>query len=365
MSLFPQAGPRHRRAGLLHVRPAVLGVVCGLVLGLGCAEIQGPFPVPLAPNLQITPTPARDALVDAAAIERVELAFDQPMDRGSVQQVTRISFLLPVAVRDLDGIWNADDSAVAFEFGSFPTPQGALYEARFTGLRTAAGVLYNGGPFELRFETLGTPDLFPLRPHARVATRNYCRRTGSSTAACLTTTMHADSIGTDSLRVHSTCEDCIEARDDFYHGRAGRIEWLGWDDTDFDDAVLRRVRWTQPPALVATGTRLGDVLGGMPQISPSGVTLLRWRSTNRGTASPTQPVRAGAGTLEVVYSRSTMIDLDYALRIDGVEESRVERWWLLPGVGLVRRETRVQRDGGPVQTTFESFIPSLTNVSVN
>lgn len=361
MSLFLRTSRVLRHTGLTCARRGGSWTACGLLLGLGCAEIHDPFPAPLPPNLRIAPTPAFNAQVDAAATTRVRLDFDQPMDRGSVQQVTRVSFLLPVALRNFDGTWNAGGSAVEFALSDFPTQPGALYEARFTGLRTAAGLLYNGGPFELRFETTGRPDLFPLRPHARVATRNYCRRTGSESAACLTTTLHADSIGADSLRVHFTCEDCTESRDDFFHGRNGRIEWLGWDDTDFDDTVRRRVRWPEPPALLTAGMRAGTVLEGRAQSGAAGVELLRWRVTHRGTASPTQPVRAGAGVVEIVYSRATVLELDYAVRIDGSEESRLESWWLLPGVGLVRREARVQRGSEAPQTTFESFLPSLAN----
>jgi len=359
--LFLRTGGVPRPAGWIDVRRSGLWAAGALLLGVGCTAIQDPFPAPLPPNLRITPTPALDARVDAAATTSVRLDFDQPMDRESAQQVTRVSFLLPVALRNFDGTWNAASSAVEFELSHFPTQPGALYEARFTGLRTAAGELYNGGPFEMRFETTGHPDLFPLRPHPRVATRNYCRRTGSATAACLTATLHADSIGIDSLRVHSACEDCIEARDDFFRGRASRIEWLGWDDTDFDDTVLRGVRWLDPPALLTAGMKAGDTLTGSAQAGASGVELLSWRSTHRGTQSPTQSIRAGAGTVEVVYSRATMLDLDYALRIDGIEELHWERWWLLPGVGLVRRETRIQRGADAPQTVFESFTPSLAN----
>lgn len=365
MSLFLRTGRVRRPAGRIGARRSGPWAAGALLLGLGCTAIQDPFPAPLPSNLRITPTPALDARVDPAVTTHVRLDFDQPMDRGSAQQVTRVSFLLPVALRNFDGTWNATSSAVEFELSHFPTQPGALYEARFTGLRTAAGELYNGGPFEMRFETTGRPDLFPLRPHPRVATRNYCRRTGSATAACQITTLHADSIGVDSLRVHSTCEDCLEARDDFFRGRASRIEWLGWDDTSIDDTVLRRVRWVDPPAFLAAGMSAGDEITGRAQTGAAGVELLHWRSTHRGTDSPAQSIRAGAGTVEVVYSRSTRLDLDYTLRIDGVEESHLERWWLLPGVGLVRRETRLQRGNDAPQTTFESFTPSLTNLGTN
>jgi len=365
LSLFPRTRQGFWCWGRARLRQGAIWAAAGLSLSLGCTAIQDPFPTPLPPNLLITPSPARDARVDPAATQRVRLAFDQPMDRSSVQQVSRVSFLIPVALRDLDGIWSAGDSAVEFDLTQFPTQPGALYEARFTGLRTAAGVLYNGGPFELRFETTGIPDLLPLRPHPRVATRNYCRRSSPASAPCVTTTLRSDSIGTDSLRTHFTCEDCVEGRDDFFHGRPERIEWLGWDDTDLDDAVVRRVRWPTPPPLVATRTRTGDVLEGAAQTAPSGVQLLRWRSTNRGPGSPSQAIGVVGGTLEIVYSRATMIDLDYALRIAGVEETHLERWWLLPGVGLVRREARIERDGNAPRTTIESFVPSLANFGVN
>jgi hypothetical protein len=283
------------------------------------------------------------------------------MDRTSVQQVPRVSFLFPIALRDQEGAWDASDALVDFELSEFPTQPGALYEARFTGLRTADGELYNGGPFEVRFETAGIPDLLPMRPHSRVATRLFCRRQLPG-GACVPVVVHADSTGDDSLRVHRTCEDCTTSRDDWFRLRDDRIEWLGWDDLDQGDVVTRSVRWPQAPPLLSRPTTKGAVLGGAAQTASDGTSLLRWRAVHLRSESPSYPLSLPGGTVEVVYSRSTVIELDFALRLaDGIEEAHLERWWLLPGIGIVRREQRIER-AGTTRTWTEIFTPSLANL---
>src|SRR5262249_30506479 len=71
-------------------------------MATSCAEIDDPFPTPLPPNLSIAPSPAFDAHVAARELRSVQLDFDKPMDRTSVHRVVRVSFLLPVALHDLD-----------------------------------------------------------------------------------------------------------------------------------------------------------------------------------------------------------------------------------------------------------------------
>ena len=338
-------------------------VAIAMATASSCGEIDDPFPTPLPANLTIAPTPAVDARVAPSALHSVQLDFDRPMDPTSVHRVLRVSFLLPVALHDLDGRWSADNEHVAFDLTEFPIQPGALYEASFVGLRMASGELYNGGPFDLRFATTGEPDLFPLRPHARIATRSFCHRDPASRSQCTDITLHADSTGVDSVRVHSTCEDCVEARDDWYRGTQGRIDWLGWDVLDLDERVTARVRWPQPLPLVRHGSRAGETLVGAPQSTAAGVELLRWRTVNQGVDSPSHALALSEGTVTVVYSRSTVLAVVYALRLaDGDVETHDERWWLLPGVGLVRRETTVQHgDAAPVRSV-DTFVPSLTNL---
>src|SRR5262249_37590005 len=172
-----------------------------------------------------------------------------------------------------------------------------------------------------------------------------------------------DSMGVDSVRVHSTCEDCVQARDDWYRGQNGRIEWLGFDVVDLDDQVTSRVRWPQPLPLVRRGSRQGETLDGAPQSTPVGIDVVRWHTMNTGVDSPSHPLVLSEGTVSVVYSRSTVLAVDYALRLaDGSLEAHAERWWLLPGVGLVRRTVTVQRGDAAPSESIDTFVPSLANL---
>jgi hypothetical protein len=354
------AGPRRSRA---RRGPTGLGALAAALLAAaGCGEITDPYPQRLAPNVLITPTPAHGALIDADAAGRVVLAFDRAMEKQSVQRVQRLSFLLPLAARNFDGQWDDAATRVVFELSEFPVQPGATYEVRFVGLRTAAGELYNGGPFDLRFRTRGRADWFPMRPHPRVETRLLCRLEGDA-GACAGATMHLDSVGVDSLRVRTVLEDRAGGRLDWFRRTAGHVEWLGWDDVDADDVAQRRVRWPQPPRLLASATARGTVLVADAQASLDGTQLLRWRTQHSGSDSPTTVVDIGGAPIEVVYSASATLDLDFALRgPDGVLEQRLERWWLYPGVGLVRRDVRVQRDDGtPPARVVETLVPSLVN----
>jgi hypothetical protein len=331
-------------------------------LGLGCGEITDPYPRALPPNLQITHIPAYGAHVPPADADSVVLQFDRPMERESMLSVQRLSFLFPLAVRSFDGRWEADDTRVTFELSEFPVQPGATYEARFVGLRSAAGELYNGGPVNLRFRTKGMPDLFPMRPHPRVATRILCVREEGS-GDCLAATMRLDARGLDSLRVRSACEDCDRGRFDWYRYVAGHVVWLGWDEVDGNDAVLQRVRWPQPPPLLARLTTRGNVLDGVAQSAPDGTRLERWRTLHFGTDSPVVNVQVSGRVVEVVFTGCATLDLDYALRdIGGVRERRLERWWLYPGVGVVRRDLRIERDDGtPPRHVIETLVPSVIN----
>jgi len=332
-----------------------------VIAAAGCSNVEDPYPQPLPPNLEIAAEPAAGDVVDAAGTVALALRFDQPMERESLRHVQRVSFLVPLAVRDFDGVWTDSDHRVRFDLTSFPTQSGAAYEVRFIGLRKKDGELYNGGPFEMHFRTAGTPDLLPVRPHPRVATRVYCRTTAGG--ACTSVVLHSENAGGDSVRVHSTCEDCTESRDDWYRRVDNRIQWLGWDVLDADEGLVQSVRWPSPPVLFADGTRTGSAFTAARQVSASGVELQRWRATNRGTGSPVYDFPTGDGSVEVVYNEATILELDYALLAPGgVPEAIRERWWLLPGVGIVRRETRVARDGVTVRSDADLFTPSVLNL---
>ena len=328
----------------------------------GCGEIHDPYPAALPHNLTITATPEYGARLQPADVEDVVLEFDRAMERASLQSVQRVSFLLPLALRSFDGRWDAGDTRITFDLDEFPIQPGATYEARFIGLRSAEGELYNGGPYEVRFRTFGRPEYFPVQPHARVATRILCRRL-DGTGDCIAVTMRLEASGADTLQSRTACEDCTGARIDWFRRAAAHVEWLGWDDVDAGEVTIRSVRWPQPPRLLAQATVRGTVLEAVAQTASGGEQLESWRSEHTGSGSPVSNVEIEGKVVEVAYTGSAIVDIGYAWRDrDGMLETRHERWWLYPGVGLVRREATVARDDGtPAVHTVDLLQPSLLN----
>ena len=353
-----------RRLALLRRLPQRNLALAVLLLGATrCVDIQDPYPTPLPPNLRFTITPAVDAIVEIAAADSIVLAFDEPMDRASLRQVRRVSFLLPAALHDLAGTWNGAGTRVVFHLTEFPHQPGAMYEVRFAGLRSADGELYNGGPVDVRFTTRGVPNLFPVQPHPRVATRIYCRLTDQPSAACSDVVLHFESGGADTVRMQSTCDECA-LRDDWFRRRNERTEWLGWDDLNSDETVVASTRWPEPPMIVRPDARPGDSWDAAAQTAPNGAQLVRWHVAHAGFDSPSRVVSVLGGSVEIAYSGSTMLDLDYVIQApDGRRESHLERWWLAPGVGIVKRDIRLQANDGTLAShVVDVFIPSLVNL---
>jgi hypothetical protein len=327
-----------------------------------CVDIQDPYPAALPPNLHFIITPALDAIVDAAAADSIVLAFDQPMDRPSLRQVQRVSFLLPAALHDLNGTWNDAGTRVVFHLSDFPHQPGAKYEVRFEGLRSAGGELYNGGPLEVRFATSGVPDLFPMDPHPRVATRVYCRHENQPNAPCGDVVLHFEADGTDTVRMQSTCDGCAP-RDDWFQRRNQDTEWLGWNDLNIDETIVARIRWPTPPVLMRANARRGDSWDAPAQTAANGTQLVRWHVAHAGFDSPSCVVSVPGGTVEIAYSGSTVLDLDYELQMpDGSRESHLERWWMAPGVGVVKRDIHRQSGDGSAAHMTDIFVPSLVNL---
>ncbi len=352
-----------RLALLRHLPPRNLGFVVLLLCATRCVDIQDPYPTPLPPNLRFTITPPLDAVVDTWAADSIVLAFDRPMDQASLRQVRRVSFLLPAALHDLDGTWNGAGTRVVFHLTDFPRQPGARYEVRFAGLRSAGGELYNGGPLDVRFATRGVPDLFPMDPHPRVATRVYCRLTDEPDAPCGDVVLHFEAAGAGAVRMQSSCEGCMP-RNDWFQRRNARIEWLGWDDLNSDETVVTSTRWPDPPVIIPSSAKRGDAWETPAQTAADGAQLIRWHVTHAGFESPSRLVSVLGGSVEIAYSGSTVLDLDYVLQLpDGRRESHLERWWLSPGVGIVKRDVRRQfSDGTPASHAVDIFVPSLVNL---
>ncbi len=343
--------------------PRNLALAVVLLCATRCVDIQDPYPTPLPPNLRFTITPALDAIVETAAADSIVLDFDKPMDRASLRQVRRVSFLVPAALHDLDGTWNSVSTRVVFHLTEFPHQPGAVYEARFAALRSADGELYNGGPVDVRFATRGVPDLFPVQPHPRVATRLYCRRPDQPNAPCSDVVLRFESGGAGTVRMQSTCDGCAP-RDDWFQRRNERTEWLGWDDRNGDETIVASTRWPEPPVIVRPDAQPGNSWDAPAQTAPSGVQIVRWHVAHAGFDSPSSVVSVLGGAVEIAYSGSAVFDLDYVLQMpDGHRESHLERWWLAPGVGIVKRDIRLQsNDGTPASHGVDLFVPSLLNL---
>ena len=341
---------------------------CGLGLailaaGLACQDALQPLPRPFTPNIEVTSWPLPGSTLDPLAADSVVLAFSRPMEPRSLRFFTKMSFLFPLTVADFEGRWNADSTRVAFGLTRFPVQPGALYEAVFAGLRTAAGDLYNMGPYTVSFRTRGAPDLFPLVPPARLALRRFCRRPSAESRDCARSSiLTVESAGVDSVALGwscaTGCDTPAPARLDLYRKNGDRLEWLGYDLLDPGGEPRGAVRWPQPPALLALPAEPELVLEGTPQTSADGTRLDRWRATTAsGTDSPSQILALPALAalpglqLQIVFSECRVVDLEYTLASPGgMPESRHERWWLYPGVGLVRREIRTEPAGAAALT---------------
>lgn len=346
-----------------------IAVLVWLLLAVpGCQGLLEPYPQPLPPNVRISVTPAPGAVVDPAAADTVTLRFSRPMDPASLKLVRRLSFLVPASLGTFDGDWNEEQTRVVFSLDRFPIQAGATYEVLFTGLRTADGVLYNGGPFRVAFHTRGEPDLFPIRPHPRVAKRLFCHRASESDPDCVRASiLQASAAGADSLALHRSCSDCGErGRRDLYRRRGDGIEWLGWDVLDSTEAVVRAVRWPVPPVLLGVPTRPGATHAAPAQTSADGTRLDTWRATHVGSDDPVHLLDLGPLPTELAFTGCAVLELAFTLIAAGdAPEHHLERWWLYPGVGLVRRRVTLERPDRPATTELETFLPTLENLTRN
>jgi hypothetical protein len=330
-----------------------------------CRSAVEPDPQPYPANIDITSWPAPGATVDVTAADSVELRFSRSMDPNSLRFVRKMCFLLPLTLENFAGRWNSDHSSVVFDLTQFPVQPGTLYEAVFTGLRTAAGDLYNLGPYRVWFRTRGQPDLLPMRPDVRLSTREFCHVDNPESTACAhTSTWRAEAIGDDSLAVRITCDNCVGAerdRRELYRKSGSRLEWLGFDVYDAAGELSRSVRWPQPPALLDQPVRTGAVQVQSTQTASDGTQLLSWKSTLGNLDSPVHLVSAPGLPIQIVFSESRLVDIDLTLvDPDGVTEHRTERWWLYPGVGLVRRELKSERSDSPGQRyELQSYAPDV------
>jgi hypothetical protein len=357
---FRYSGPRSRSSLLF------LGVAWAA--GLSCQDTQEP-PKPFPPNIDISARPTPGATLEPAAVDSVVLSFSRPMDPTSLLFLKKTCLLFPLGLDDFAGHWSSDGRRVAFALDRFPVQPGALYEAEFAGLRTLDGDLYNLGPYRVWFRTRGDADVFPVVPPVRVATKSMCHRASADAHDCTRTTIaRALRAGADSLRVETLCGDCADERlerSDLYRRSAARIEWLGFDVYDSTGVLARSVRWPQPPAFLEIPAVAGATLESPAQTAPDGTRLTHWSTSCGAPDSPyeriTVPGLPGlpALTVQLAFSESAVLDLDYGLESPGgLAERHRERWWLYPGVGLVRREVRIESLAGDTYD-LEAWVPAV------
>jgi hypothetical protein len=344
----------------------VLAVAASVVAMPACQGILEPFPEPLPPNILITCWPEPGSTLDAAAVDRVELRFDRRMDPASLGFVRRMSFLLPLSVEDFAGRWSPDQRSVVFDLTQFPVQPGTLYEATFSGLRTADGDLYNLGPYRVWFRTRGLPDLFPMQVEDLLAARPFCRRVHADSTACASTsTLHFEAAGTDTLALRRECSPCSDddgPRRDLFRRAGPRLEWVGFDVLAPDGTAARTVRWPEPPALFAAPVHAGDRLEATAQESADGTRLESWSAVAGGIEEPVHYVDAPGLPIQLVFSQSRVVSLQsVVVHADGRRETRHERWWLCPGLGLVQRDGEVWRSDRPgSRYAIESWAPTLS-----
>jgi hypothetical protein len=354
-----------RRAPLLRCGLGAFGALA--LWGSGCLTPEAPLPRPLPPNIDIKTTPSYGATVDRAGADSVILEFSRPMDPPSLLLLRRVSYLLPITVDRVEGYWNTDHTRLVFRLSEFPIQPGATYEALFAGLRTADGELYNHGPHPVLFHVRGTPDIFPIRPEPRIASREFCRRIGTNRGECdREFELESVAIGTDQVALDTRCYDCVPPeRRDLFRKSDGQTTWLGFDLFDSGGQLLRTVRWPDPPILFSLPLRRGTLHRTVAaQSSPDGTELARWSSRDAGTDTPKHLVSTPVLPLEINFTNSRVFQLDYEIApADAPRERRSERWWLYPGVGLVRRESVIERDGEPEPwLETDAFTPPLSSL---
>jgi len=339
---------------------AGLAIVLSVVAAtIGCDDPSEPLPQPYPPNIGISVDPAPGSTVDPAAAERVVIHFDRPMDPASMRIVRRMSFLLPLSVTDLDGTWNNDRTRVMFELTQYPVQPGASYEAVFSGLRMAGGELYNLGPYRIHFRTRGIPDLLPVNLDSVLESMTFCHDLEPDGSDCTThSTLRTVFAGRDSIWYRWN-DDGGQETGELFRRRPRALEWLGLD-TGVGDA-WRRVLWSEPLPLCNLPAVRGSRMTAAARTSADGSRLDLWECVVASPESPTHTIRVSGLAVQLAFNDATVLDIGYDLTSPGKPTERHrERWWLYPGVGLVRREIRVQR-GDTVSFERRRFAPGLPN----
>jgi hypothetical protein len=207
----------------------------------------------------------------------------------------------------------------------------------------------------------------PLSPHPRLESREFCRRIGKTTGSCnVQLVMRSTSVGLDSMALETRCASCANPeRRDLFRRVGDEVQWLGFDVYASSGVLQRSVRWRQPPGLFALPPQQGATLVSPAQTAEDGTVLALWSARLAGTESPGQLVLASVVPIQVEFTASWVVEIESQISSPGsAPEYRLERWWLYPGVGLVRRETRIERPGETTsRLELDSYTPDISLVS--
>jgi hypothetical protein len=165
-----------------------------------------PVPEPLPPNIEIAAYPPAGTTVRIEDAARIRIDFSRSMDRESLRAVRRVVVPDAAQRRKLAGRWSDDDRHLEFDLTRFPLQRGATYQVVFVGLRAPrTASCYNRGPYKILFRIAGEPDLLPMQPSSRIATRLFCHRIGASDDGCsIASSQTAWSSGTDTLTLRAS-----------------------------------------------------------------------------------------------------------------------------------------------------------------
>jgi hypothetical protein len=165
--------------------------------------------------------------------------------------------------------------------------------------------------------------------------------------------------------LESRCLDCpgVERRD-WYRRQAQRILWVGFDEMDPAGSVTRSVRWPEPVVVFQSPLQRRDRFTAAPQTSADGTTLSGWTAQYTGNESLSRAISASVLPIQIVFSESKVVSLEYKLESPGAPaEHRSERWWLYPGVGIVKREARITVGSEPSRLEIDAYVPPLSILS--
>jgi hypothetical protein len=193
----------------------------------------------------------------------------------------------------------------------------------------------------------------------------FCRTTTTDAEHCESEfVIEAFNVDPDEVMLETRCLDCaFPERRDWYRKYQQRVLWTGFDEIDGTGAVTRSVRWGEPPVVYSSPIQRRDVFETPAHSSSDGTMITGWRSRYIGNESPVRAISASVLPIQVVFSDSKIVQIEYTIESPGsLPQHRVERWWLYPGVGTIRREARITEDGAE-RLEIDAYTPPISILS--